>query len=497
MTTGFSQLGLKSPLEQAVSDLGYITPTPIQSKIIPLMLDGHDVIGQAQTGTGKTAAFMLPILQTLERGHSGIQALVLTPTRELAIQVAKAADEYGKRLNVRVLAVYGGQPYNLQINRLRQGVDIVVGTPGRLLDLINKRELDLSCVRTVVLDEADEMLSMGFIEDIEKILSTLPSERQAALFSATIPPKLASIANKYMHSPKSITIKSKHLTVDTIEHQYYLVNKEDKLAVLTRLFEVEDITSAIIFVRTRVGTSDLVNELMGRGFPAEALNGDLNQQTREQVLNRFRRNQITILVATDMAARGLDINDISHVFNYDLPEDPELYVHRVGRTARAGKTGIAISLLTMKELWRLHRIEGFTKQEITRKQIPTAEGIEEHRETQLLEQMMVWLQRGRCQKELQMVNRLVEMGHDPLQIAAVALKMARREEKQRPIAQISEVQEERFQNSRRKIKSVERRKGRNGANGFGEKGMVRLTLGAGRSHGVRPAELGDSPISQR
>ena len=489
VTTEFAQLGLILQLEQTLSDLGYITPTPIQSEIIPLMLDGHDVIGQAQTGTGKTAAFILPILQTLERGHCGIQALVLTPTRELAMQVAKAADEYGKRLNVRVLAVYGGQPYNLQINRLRQGVDIVVGTPGRLLDLINKRELDLSSVRTIVLDEADEMLSMGFIEDIEEILSTLPSEHQAALFSATIPPTLASLANKYMHSPKSITIKSKHLTVDAIEHQYYLVNKDDKLAVLTRLFEIEDITSALIFVRTRVGTSDLVNELMGRGFPSEALNGDLNQQTREQILNRFRRNQITVLVATDMAARGLDINDISHVFNYDLPEDPELYVHRVGRTGRAGKTGIAISLLTMKELWRLHRIEGFTKQEITRKQIPTAEEIEEHRKTQLLEQMMIWLQRGRCQKELQMVNRLVEIGHEPLQIAAIALKMARGEEKQRHIAHISEVQEGRLQNSRHKIKSVERRKGRNGANGFSEKGMVRLTLGAGRSHGVRPADV--------
>ncbi len=489
MTIGFSQLGLISQLEQAVSELGYITPTPIQSEIIPLMLDGHDVIGQAQTGTGKTAAFMLPILQTLERGQRGIQALVLAPTRELAMQVAKVANKYGKCLNARVLAVYGGQSYSLQINRLRQGVDIVVGTPGRLLDLINKRELDLSCVSTIVLDEADEMLSMGFIEDIEEILSTIPSERQTALFSATIPPKIASIANKYMHSPQSITIKSKHLTVDAIEHQYCLVNKEDKLAVLTRLFEVEDITSALIFVRTRVGTSDLVNELMGRGFPAEALNGDLNQQTREQVLNRFRRNQVTVLVATDMAARGLDIDNISHVFNYDLPEDPELYVHRVGRTGRAGKTGIAISLLTTKELWRLRRIEGFTKQEITRKQIPTTEEIEEHRKTQLLEQMMIWLQRGRCQKELQMVNLLIERGYDPLQIAAIALKIARGEEKQRPITQINEVRGGRFQKARREIKRGKKGNGRNGTNGFCEKGMVRLTLSAGKYHGVCPADV--------
>ena len=490
MTTEFTQLGLIPQLEQTVSNLGYITPTPIQSKIIPLMLDGHDVIGQAQTGTGKTAAFVLPILQTMERGQCGIQALVLAPTRELAMQVAKAANEYGRCLNVRALAVYGGQPYSPQINRLRQGVDIVVGTPGRLLDLIEKGELDLSHVSTVVIDEADEMLSMGFIEDIEEILSKIPSERQTALFSATIPPKISSIAKKYMHSPQSIVIESKHLTVDAIDHRYCLVNKEaEKLAVLTRIFEVEIITSALIFARTRVGTSELVNELMGRGFPAEALNGDLNQQTREQVLNRFRRNQTTVLVATDVAARGLDIDDISHVFNYDLPEDPELYVHRVGRTGRAGKAGIAISLLTAKEQWRLHRIEGFTKQTITRIQIPTVEEIEVHREAQLQEQMMVWLQRGRCQKELQMVTRLVEMGHDPLQVAAIALKIARGEEKQRPIAHISEVFEVRPPKARRDIKRGKNGNGRNRAKGSSEKGMVRLTLSAGKSHGVRPADV--------
>jgi len=489
MTSEFSQLGLKSQLEQAVSDLGYITPTPIQSKIIPLMLDGHDVIGQAQTGTGKTAAFVLPIIQTMEQGQCGIQALILAPTRELALQVAKAANEYGRCLNVRVLAVYGGQPYNQQINRLRQGVDIVVGTPGRLLDLIEKGVLDLSHVSTVVIDEADEMLSMGFIKDIENILSAIPSERQTALFSATIPPEISSMSKKFMRFPQSISIKSKQLTVDSVEHRYYLVNKEEKLAVLTRIFEVEDITRALIFVRTRVGTGDLVNELMGRGFPAEALNGDLNQQTREQVLNRFRRNQITVLVATDVAARGLDIDDISHVFNYDLPEDPELYVHRVGRTGRIGKTGIAISLLTAKEQWHLHRIEGFSKQEITRIQIPTTEEIEEHRESQLLEQTMVWLQRGRCQKELQMVTRLVEMGHDPLKVAAIALKIARGEEKQRPIAQISEVREGVSQKARREIKRGKNGNGHNGGNGSYEKGMVRLTLSAGKSHGIRPADV--------
>ncbi|MFC2047096.1 DEAD/DEAH box helicase [Chloroflexota bacterium] len=489
MTTEFTQLGLQTQLVQTISDLGYITPTPIQTEIIPLMLEGHDVIGQAQTGTGKTAAFVLPILQTLERGQRGIQALVLAPTRELALQVAKTADEYGKGLNVRVLAVYGGQPYYQQINHLRQGVDIVVGTPGRLLDLIEKKELNLNCVSTIILDEADEMLSMGFIEDIEAILSSVPTERQTALFSATIPTAISRMANKYMHSPQSVIIKSKHLTVDAIDHRYCLVNKKEKLAVLTRLFEVEDITSALIFVRTRVGTGDLVNELMGRGFPAEALNGDLNQQTREQVLNRFRRNKTTVLVATDVAGRGLDIDDISHVINYDLPEEPELYVHRVGRTARAGKTGIAISLLTTKEQWHLRRIEGFTKQTITRIPIPTNAEIETHREVKVLEQMMVWLQRGRCQKELQMVTRLVEMGHDAHQVAATSLKIMRGEEKQRPIAYVSEVKEGRPQKARPDAKRTKKENGRNGTHGSDEEGMVRLILSAGKAHGVRPADV--------
>ncbi len=490
MTTEFDQLGLHPQLVQTVTALGYTTPTPIQSQIIPLMLAGNDVIGQAQTGTGKTAAFALPILQTLKRGQRYVQALVLAPTRELAMQVAHATSEYGSCQNVRVLAVYGGQPYGQQISRLRQGVDIVVGTPGRLLDLIDKGELDLSHVSTVVLDEADEMLSMGFIEDIEGILNKTPSERQTALFSATIMPEVHSLASKYMHSPQSITIKSKHLTVDSVDHRYCLVNsREDKLAALTRIFEIEDITSALIFVSTRIGTGDLVNELMGRGFPAEALNGDLSQQTREQVLNRFRNNQITVLVATDVAARGLDIDDISHVFNYDLPLDPELYVHRVGRTGRAGKTGIAITLLTVKEQWRLHRIEGFTKQKITKIEIPTVKEIEEHREAQLLNELMVWLKRGRCQKERQIVTELAEAGHDPVQIAATALKMARAEEKQRPIAPISEIVEVRPQKAQREFKRTRSGNGRNGTKSSHEQGMVRLTLSAGKAHGLSPADV--------
>jgi ATP-dependent RNA helicase DeaD len=489
MTIRFCELGLRPQLMQAISDLGYIDPTPIQAETIPLMLTGRDVIAQAQTGTGKTAAFALPILQKLAPDRDHIQVLVLAPTRELAQQVARAAGEYGSHLDVRILAVYGGQQYSRQIGHLRQGVDIVVGTPGRLLDLIQKGELDLSGVRTVVLDEADEMLNMGFIEDIEEILSTSPAERQTALFSATIPPNILAIAEKYMHSPQSVTIQGRHLTVDAIEHRYCLVNEKDKLAVLTRLFEVENITSALIFVNTRVSTSELVNEMMGRGFPAEALNGDLVQETREQVLNRFRNKQSTVLVATDMAARGLDIDDVSHVFNYDLPLDPELYVHRVGRTGRAGKTGIAISLVPPKEQWRLRRIEGFTRQPLTRIPVPTPEQIEAHREGQMTDKMLIWLKRGRCTKELQLVNRLVEMGHDLTQVAAAAVKIARGEEKQRPIAEVSEVKEKRPSKPRTEVKRGRKENSPKDIRGSREKGMVRLTLNAGKSQGVRPADV--------
>ncbi|HRW48244.1 MAG TPA: DEAD/DEAH box helicase, partial [Caldilinea sp.] len=353
MTTAFSHLGLHPELVQAVEALGFTTPTPIQSAMIPVMLEGHDVIGQAQTGTGKTAAFALPILHRLEPGGRAVQSLVLVPTRELAVQVAKAMHDFGRERGIRVLPVYGGEPYGRQISRLNKGVDVVVGTPGRLLDLIQREALDLSEVETVVLDEADEMLSMGFIEDIESILSATPAERQTALLSATVPPEIRRLADRYLRQPQSVAIEREQVTVSAIEQRHYLVYETDKLAALTRLFEVEPITSALIFVRTRAGTGELAAELSTRGFPAEALSGELEQEERERVMNRFRRNLIKVLVATDVAARGLDIDHISHVFNFDLPEDPEVYVHRIGRTGRAGKSGTALSLVTPNERWRL------------------------------------------------------------------------------------------------------------------------------------------------
>jgi ATP-dependent RNA helicase DeaD len=496
MYTDFKQLNLHPELVQGVHERGYTTPTPIQSQVIPVMLSGQDVIGQAQTGTGKTAAFALPMLNNLVSGVRFVQCLVVTPTRELANQVAQAVYEYGRFQKVRVLPVYGGQPYGRQIRRLKEGVDIVVGTPGRLLDLISKRALDLSNTHTVVLDEADEMLSMGFIEDIEKLLDQTPNIHQTALFSATMPPPIRRLAAKYMNDPQSIIVEAQQLTVENTDQRYYLVNQTDKLAALSRLFETEDITSSLIFTKTRIGSDGLANQLSGRGYTAEALNGDLSQEARERVLNRFKNKNVKILVATDVAARGLDIDDISHVINYDLPYDVEAYVHRIGRTGRAGKKGIAISLITSAERWRLGRIEKYTRQEITRANLPTEVEIRQYREDQLISQVHKWLKRDRCRRESEIVAVLVEAGHDPIKIAAVALKMARAEEKQRPIEQISQVQEKSGRKNGRNsngkklsIRGKKKSRGTSRGKTSHEVGMVRLSLGTGKTNGVRPGDI--------
>ena len=494
-TPRFSELHLDADLVRAVTELGFDEPTPIQIGVIPLMLDHRDVIAQAQTGTGKTAAFSLPILQNLRRGSNGVQALILAPTRELALQVSKALQSYGSQRSVRVLAVYGGQPYGPQIQQIRRGVDVIVGTPGRLIDLITKQILDLGAIHTVVLDEADEMLSMGFVEDIETILKETPAERQTALFSATLPPEIRRLADRYLHNPESVTIQRPQMTVAAVEQRYYLVNEKDKLAALTRLFEMEDVTRGLIFVRTKAGAGQLAADLNSRGYPAEAIHGDLDQKAREQVLNGFRQDRSHVLVATDVAARGLDIDDISHVFNYDLPPDSEIYVHRVGRTARAGKAGIAISLVTPKEVWRLRRTEGFIKQAITLAQLPTVEAITAHREVQLRDRVLVWINRGRCAKEREMVQELMADGHDPIEIAAAALKLARGDEKQRPIEAIAVLESTRpsrpAPRERRESGEPTHRQMHSRAvtATSHESGMVRVSLSLGSTHGIRPNDV--------
>ena len=498
MTSEFTSLHLRPELVQAITELGYNQPTPIQAAIIPIMLNGTDVIGQAQTGTGKTAAFALPILQNFQPQHHA-QSLILAPTRELALQVADSMTEYGRHLNVRVLAVYGGQPYGPQIGSLKRGMDVVVGTPGRLNDLLERKVLDLSGIKTVVLDEADEMLNMGFIEDVEKILAMTPTERQTALFSATMPPRIRALANRFMRDPQSVLIKRSALNALAIEQRYYFVHENEKTNALTRLFEIESIKSALIFARTRAETATLANELVVRGIPAEAIHGDLDQNARERVLGRFRANQLKVLVATDVAARGLDIEDISHVFNYHLPDDAEVYIHRIGRTGRAGKTGVAITLLAPREKRRLREVEALTKQPVTKMELPTVADIHRHRESQVIENMKVWLGRGRYKRELEMVQELVEAGHEPLNIAAAALKLARADEKQRPIAEIAEVKDGRGKKEftpggKRGLSGRREEPGRgNRQKSRGdishEEGMVRLKLNKGNLQGIRPNDI--------
>ncbi len=494
MPSAFEPLGLHPQLIQAVTDLGFTTPTPIQSAVIPFLISGKDVIGQAQTGTGKTAAFALPLLQNLTPDPAGPQALILAPTRELALQVTNAIEDYGRLQRVRVLTVYGGQPYRPQIQQLKRGVHIVVGTPGRLLDLLKKKALKLNAVRSLVLDEADEMLSMGFIQDIETILAAVPPERQTALFSATLPDAIQKLAARYMRDPQTVKIEEKQRTVEALEQRGYLVNKFDKTAALTRLLEQEAIKSALVFARTRKGTELLANELTARGYPAEALNGDLSQDAREHVLDRFRANQIKVLVATDVAARGLDIDHISHVFNYDLPQFSEIYVHRVGRTGRAGKTGVAISLVTPQDRRHLRRIETYTRQRIPLGQLPTDEEMMALREQRLVERTVMWLKRGRAKKERALVAQLAEQGYDPLEIAAAALKMVRADEKKRPIHPLRSIEPARRGRKTRGSSRDRKSDLRQGAERFDthqshEAGMVRMRLNAGKTHGLRPADV--------
>jgi ATP-dependent RNA helicase DeaD len=500
MTTDFTSLNLRDEIMHAITELGYSTPTPIQAALIPLMLSGADVIGQAQTGTGKTAAFALPILHNFQP-QKHVRALVLAPTRELALQVADSMTEYGKHLNVRVLAVYGGQPYGLQISRLNRGVDIVVGTPGRLLDLIERNALNIKHIRTLVLDEADEMLNMGFMEDVEKILAETPAERQTALFSATLPPRIRSLASRFMRDPQPVTIKRDPTNALAIEQRYYLVHEADKTNALTRLFEIEPIKSALIFARTRAETAALANELVVRGIPAEAIHGDLDQNARERVLGRFRANQLKVLVATDVAARGLDIEDISHVFNFHLPDDAEVYIHRIGRTGRAGKAGVAITLLSPKENRRLREVEALTKQTVTKMELPTVADIHRHREGRVVENLRVWLGRGRYKRELEMVQELIQAGYDPLNIAAAAIKIARADEKQRPIAEIGEVKSDHRSEKQYKPKNAGRETfgrrelpikspaNRKRGDSSHEEGMVRLKINKGKSSGIRPNDI--------
>jgi ATP-dependent RNA helicase DeaD len=375
----FADLGLNSALLNSLSELGYEKPSPIQSASIPFLLAGRDLLGQAQTGTGKTAAFALPLLTNLKIKNRQPQILVLTPTRELAIQVSEAFQRYARQMDINILPIYGGQSFSNQLKQLKRGAQIIVGTPGRVMDHIRRGTLDLGTLSTVVLDEADEMLRMGFIDDVEWILEHTPKERQTALFSATMPKEIKKVANTYLVEPAHIKIETKTSTASTINQRYTLINHRQKLEAFARILEIEDYDGVIVFVRTKIATVELADKLSARGYRAIALNGDIPQNQREQIVEKIKKGRHDILVATDVVARGLDIERISHVINYDIPLDTESYVHRIGRTGRAGRKGEAILFVTPRERHLLKAIERTTKSSIDSMTIPSADDINEKR----------------------------------------------------------------------------------------------------------------------
>lgn len=420
--TTFSGLGLVQPLVDAITALGYEAPTPIQAQAIGLLLARRDVIGQAQTGTGKTAAFSLPILQQIDPKKSYVQALILTPTRELTIQVAEAVYRYGKNLRIQVLPIYGGVGYGKQMNKLETGVQVVVGTPGRVMDLMRRGTLNLEHVRHLVLDEADEMLNMGFLEDVEWILQQTPADRQTALFSATMSTEVRRLAEQYMRDAQEILIASSALSVPQIEQRVYVIPPYQKLEALTRLLDTEDISSVLIFTRTKTGAAELTEALQARGYAADALHGDLAQQGREMVIRKMRKGTVNIVVATDVAARGIDIENISHVINYDLPSDVEYYVHRIGRTGRAGRAGVALTFATQRELRMIATIERTLRVKLERMRPPTERDVAANRAATLAEAIQTGLANDTPRAYYQLIAQLSD-DYSIEQVAAAALRL--------------------------------------------------------------------------
>ena len=421
----FAELGLRDSILTTLSALGYEAPTPIQSRTIPLLLAGRDVLGQAQTGTGKTAAFALPIVEHLDASSRATQALILTPTRELAMQVAEAIHSYAKGMDVHVLPVYGGAPIVHQMKHLQRGVHVVVGTPGRLIDHLDRKTLDLSNVRMVVLDEADEMLKMGFIDEVERILSATPKERQVALFSATMPEEVARIAQRHMKNAEQVAIEHHAVHAPAIEQRFLNLAEGQKLEVLTQILELEPSEAVLIFRRTKTGAAELAERLEGRGFSAVAMHGDMNQSMREQVIRRLRAGQIEIVVATDVAARGLDVEQISHVINYDIPYDVEAYVHRIGRTGRAGRAGVATLFITPRERRMMREIERFTGTQIKPMKMPTRADVAARRIEVFKSALRKQLEEGDLDLYVDVVTQLASEGpYDVAEVAAAAAKIA-------------------------------------------------------------------------
>lgn len=462
----FAQLGISQAILDALADMGFEEPSPIQAACIPLVLDGRDVIGQAQTGTGKTAAFGIPIVERVTPVPH-VQAIVLTPTRELAIQVAEEIGRIAKyKRGVRALPIYGGQSIEHQIRAMKKGVQIVIGTPGRVLDHLRRKTLRLDEVRFFVLDEADEMLDMGFIDDIEAILRLVPKDRQTLLFSATMPPEIRRLALQYMNRPETVAISRGTVAAPTVTQVYYRALESQKLDVLCRILDAEEVERGILFCRTKKGAAELAQALQTRGYSADALHGDLNQSQRNKVMDAFRSGELELLVATDVAARGIDVENVTHVINYDIPQDPESYMHRIGRTGRAGKTGMAITLVTPREMKQLQHIERVVKVSIEPREVPTVSELGDRQIQYWTAQLTAQLEKKDLDLYRAFVQQWVDDGGDLADLAAAALKLA---------FGPGEAEDEEY----------------NFGDTGARDGMVRFFLNVGRSAGLGPREVAD------
>lgn len=487
MTQTFEDLGLSSGLLETLQSLGYHTPTPVQAASINHMLAGEDVIAQAQTGTGKTAAYALPIIENIDISVRHIQALVLAPTRELAVQVAASFKSYAKHQNLNTVAIYGGQPIERQFRYLATGAHVVVATPGRLIDHINRGTIALGNVKCIVLDEADEMLAMGFIEDVEQILAVLPKPHQTALYSATMPDAILNLSKRYMSNPARVSIAATQRTAELVEQRAYEAHHNDRLEVLARLLQYEEPGAAMIFCRTRNDVDQLGEKLTSRGFNCDTLHGELSQTQRDRVMHRFRSAQSAILVATDVAARGLDVDHVSHVINYELPPDPEVYVHRIGRTGRAGRSGIAISLVTPRERFTLKQIQRATNANIVTHPIPPLSELNKRQRLRLAKQVADTIQANDLGNEKALLAQLLEH-YDSDTIAAATLRIAfghlLKEPANDPLA--------RSMTSAQAPRSYEPRAFSGGSSGAPRAPMrdsVRLFIDIGRDQGVRPGDI--------
>ena len=504
----FSELGLSAPVLEALISIGYETPSPIQAEMIPYVMEGRDVLGQAQTGTGKTAAFALPILSQIDLKVKTPQVLVLAPTRELAIQVAEAFQKYATKMKgFHVLPIYGGQDARGQIRQLDRGVHVVVGTPGRVMDLIRRKSLKLDTIKTLVLDEADEMLRMGFIDDVEWVMEQLPDERQIALFSATMPAPIHKITKKYLQDPKEIFIKVKTTTASTIRQRYWMVSGHHKLDALTRILEAEEFDAIIIFVRTKNATTELAEKLEARGYSSAAINGDIAQNQREKTVENLKRKKIDILIATDVAARGLDVPRISHVINYDVPYDTESYVHRIGRTGRAGREGDAILFVAPREKRMLQQIERATKQKIDMLEMPSTEMINNKRVARFTQTITDNIASEGLEFYASILEKYtLEHNIPAIEVAAALAKMVQGDEplllSNAPVAQKSNRNDRGRDNDRGDRKGRDRGSRRDREDrgdkserrprrhdGEKEEGMQTYRIEVGHDHGVKPGNI--------